>query len=199
MTDLRGVKLFIFDLDETITNLQINWEEVRKKIRKILKTNHSLIPLIPSIEQFVIDSKLKKKIYQTIDNEEMKSIKKLKSDEGVVKLFKKLKQLNYNVALVTLQGHKPAVEALKRLGIYEYFDLVVSRDEKKEREDQIRAALKSMNVQPFQAIVVADRLNDMQAAKKIGCKSIAISDKLEIDADFKLNNIKEILKILGGD
>lgn len=199
MTDLTAIKLFIFDLDGTIASLQINWAEVRKKIRKILKTNHSLIPLIPSIEQLAIDSKTKEKIYQTIDNEEMKIVKKLKSDKTVVRLFKRLKELDYNLALVTLQGRIPAIEALTRLRIYEYFNLVVSRDEKKEREDQIRAALEKMNVQPFQAIVVADKLKDMQVAKKIGCKSIAISDKLEIDTDFKLNNIKEILKLLGGD
>lgn len=199
MKDLIGIKLFIFDLDETIASLKINWEEVRKKIRKILKTNQSLIPLIPSIEQFAIDSTVKKRIYQTIDNEEMKMVKKLKSDKTVVKLFKRLKELDYNLALVTLQGRIPAIEALRRLRIYEYFDLVVSRDEKKDREDQIREVLETMNVKPFQAIVVADKLKDMQVAKKIGCKSIAISDKLEIDADFKLSNIKEISNILGGN
>jgi len=199
MRDLDGIELFIFDLDGTIASLQINWEEVREKIRKVLKTNQSLIPLIPSIEQLAIDSTMKKRIYQTIDSEEMKTVKKLKSDKTAVRLFKRLKELDYNLALVTLQGRKPAIEALRRLGIYEYFDLVVSRDEKKDREDQIGAALEKMNVQPFQAVVVADKVKDMQVAKKMGCKSIAISDKLEIDADFKLSNIKEILKILGGD
>jgi len=199
MRDLDGIELFIFDLDGTIASLQINWEEVREKIRKVLKTNQSLIPLIPSIEQLAIDSTMKKRIYQTIDSEEMKTVKKLKSDKTAVRLFKRLKELDYNLALVTLQGRKPAIEALRRLGIYEYFDLVVSRDEKKDREDQIGAALEKMNVQPFQAVVVADKVKDMQVAKKMGCKSIAISDKLEIEADFKLSNIKEILKILGGE
>jgi len=56
-----------------------------------------------------------------------------------------------------------------------------------------------MKTQPSQIIVVADKSRDIQAAKKLGCKSIAVSSKLEIDGDFKLTNIKEILKILEGD
>ena len=129
---LTNIKLFIFDLDGTIVKLPINWTEVKNKIRKILKANHSLTPLIPSIEELVTDSELKKRIYETIDNEEMKVVKKLKSDKDIIKLFKKLKKLGYQLVLVTLQGFEPASEALNRLNIREYFDLIISRDEKEK-------------------------------------------------------------------
>jgi len=193
---VANIKLFIFDLDGTIVNFLINWTKVKEKIRKILKTSHSLTPLIPSIEEFVTDSELKKRIYKVMENEEMKVAKKLKVDEDIVKLFKKLKNLGYKFVLVTLQGYKPAVEALNRLNIYEYFDLVISRDEKKTREEQIKMALKMMHVKASQAIIVADKLMDISVAKKLGCMSMAITDKPKINGDFKATNIKEILKIL---
>ena len=126
----------------------------------------------------------------------MKAVKKLRFDEDIVRLFKKLKKLGYKLALVTLQGRKPAIEALNRLKVCEFFDLVVSRDEKKDREEQIKITLETMAVPSSQAMIVADRLRDMLVAKRLGCVSMAITGKLEINGDFKLNNIKEILRML---
>jgi len=191
-----NIKLFIFDLDGTIIDLQINWTKVKEKIKKILKTDHSLTPLIPSIEEVATDSKVKKKIYKAIDYEEMKVVEKLKFDQDIARLFEKLKKVNLRLALVTLQGRKPAIEALKRLNIYKYFDLVISRDEDKNREKQIQKALRTMGMEPSQSMVVADKLRDMLIAKRLGCVSMAVTDKPDINGDFKVTNIKEILKML---
>jgi len=191
-----NIRLFIFDLDGTIVKLPIDWTEVKKKIRKILETNSSLTPLIPSIEQLVANSELKRRIYKVVDDEEMKAVKKLRFDEDIARLFQKLKKLGYKLALVTLQGRKPAIEALNRLKVREFFDLVISRDEKKDREEQIEITLKTMGVPSSKAVIVADRLRDMLVAKRLGCVSMAITGKLEINGDFKLNNIKEILRML---
>lgn len=193
---LTNIKLFIFDLDRTIVDLPIKWTEVKEKIKKILKTDHSLTPLIPSIEELVTNSELKKRIYKVIDYEEMKVVKKIKFDEDIAKLFEKLKKVNCRLALVTLQGRKPAIEALKRLNIYKYFDLVISRDENKNREKQIKIALRTLGVEPSQSIIVADKLRDMLVAKRLGCVSMAITDKPNINGDFKVTNIKEISKML---
>jgi HAD superfamily hydrolase (TIGR01509 family) len=196
LESFTNIKLFIFDLDGTIVKLPIKWTEVKKKIKKILKTNLSLTPLIPSIEELVTDSELKRRIYKAIDDEEMKVVKKLKFDEDILKLFKKLKKLGYKLALVTLQGRKPAIEALNRLNVREFFDLIVSRDEKKDREEQIKTTLEAMEVPSSQVMVIADKLKDMVIAKKLGCVSMAITGKVEMDGDFKLNNIKEMLRML---
>lgn len=191
-----NIKLFIFDLDGTIVKLPIKWTEVKKKIKKILKINFSLTPLIPSIEELVTNSELKRRIYKVIDDEEMKAVRKLKFDEDILRLFKKFKKLGYKLALVTLQGRKPAIEALNRLDVCEFFDLIVSRDEKKDREEQIKTILEAMDVPSSQVMVIADKSRDMSIAKKLGCVSMAITSKVEIDGDFKLNNIKEILRML---
>jgi len=196
LESFTNIKLFIFDLDGTIVKLPIKWTEVKKKIKKILKTNLSLTPLIPSIEELVTDSELKRRIYKAIDDEEMKVVKKLKFDEDILKLFKKLKKLGYKLALVTLQGRKPAIEALNRLNVREFFDLIISRDEKKDREEQIKTTLEAMEVPSSQVMVIADKLKDMVIAKKLGCVSMAITGKVEMDGDFKLNNIKEMLRML---
>lgn len=196
MKTLTNIKLFIFDLDGTIADLPIKWTKVKEKIKKILKTDHPLTPLIPSIEELATNCELKKKLYRVIDHEEMKIVKKLQFDEDIAKLFEKLKKANCRLALVTLQGRKPAIEALKRLNIYKYFDLVISRDENKNREKQIRIALRTTGVEPSESIIVADKLRDMLVAKRLGCVSMAITDKPDINGNFKVTNIKEISKML---
>jgi len=193
---LTNIKLFIFDLDGTIIDLPINWTKVKEKIKKILKTDHPLTPLIPSIEEVATNSELRKKIYRAIDYEEMKVVEKLKFDQDIARVFEKLKKVNLRLALVTLQGRKPAIEALKRLNIYKYFDLVISRDEDKNREKQIQRALRTMGMESSQSMVVADKLRDMLIAKRLGCVSMAVTDKPDINGDFKVTNIKEILKML---
>ena len=196
MKTLTNIKLFIFDLDGTIIDLPINWTKVKEKIKKILKTDHPLTPLIPSIEEVATNSELRKKIYRAIDYEEMKVVEKLKFDQDIARVFEKLKKVNLRLALVTLQGRKPAIEALKRLNIYKYFDLVISRDEDKNREKQIQRALRTMGMESSQSMVVADKLRDMLIAKRLGCVSMAVTDKPDINGDFKVTNIKEILKML---
>lgn len=196
LKNLTDIKLLIFDLDGTIVDLPIEWTKVKEKIRKILKNNHSLTPLLPSIEEVAVNSELKKKIYKAIDYEEMKVVNKLKFDEDIAKLFEKLRKASFRLALVTLQGSKPAIEALKRMNIYKYFDLVISRDEDKNREKQIKMVLGAMRVEPSQSLIVADKLKDMLVAKRLGCVSIAITDKSDINGDFSAINIKEILKML---
>ncbi len=191
-----NTRLFIFDLDGTIVKLPIKWAEVKKKIKKTLKTDFSLTPLIPSIEEYVTDSELRRRIYKVIDDEEMKAVEKLKFDGEIIKLFKKLKKLGYKLALVTLQGRKPAIEALSKLNVSEFFNLVISRDEKKEREEQIKTTLEAMKVPSSQVIVVADKPRDIAIAKKLGCVSIAITDKANMDGDLKLASVKEILRML---
>jgi phosphoglycolate phosphatase-like HAD superfamily hydrolase len=81
----------------------------------------------------------------------------------------------------------------------EIFDLIVSRDEEKTREGQVQRALRTLGVQALQAIVVADKLMDMKVAEKLGCMSMAITDKPHVNGDFKASSIKEILKILEVD
>lgn len=191
-----NIKLFIFDLDGTIVYFPINWTKVKEKIKKILKTDQSLTPLIPSIEKTATDPKLKKKIYEVIDHEEMKVVRKFNFDQDIARLFENLKKTNYTLTLITLQGRKPAIEALKKLNIHKYFDLVISRDEEKNREKQIKAVLETMGVEPSQSVIVADKLKDMLVAKRLGCMSMAITDKPDIKGDFQASNVKEIFKML---
>ena len=46
---MGNIKAVIFDLDGTLVNLPINWDEIREKVRRVLKTRHPLKPLGVSV------------------------------------------------------------------------------------------------------------------------------------------------------
>jgi phosphoglycolate phosphatase-like HAD superfamily hydrolase len=138
---------------------------------------------------------LRKRAWRLIEKYELNAVKDIKTDLELVELFRKLKAKGYYIALLTLQGRRPLKEALKKLGLHEAFDNMITREETTSRERQIKKLLKLFNVKPNQAMLIADRLHDIQTASKLGCKTVAITRKGYVKADYKFANVKQIAKI----
>jgi phosphoglycolate phosphatase-like HAD superfamily hydrolase len=190
------IKLFIFDLDRTIISLPIDWIKVKEKIKKDLGINDPLIPLFPTIEKLTYNNlALRKKIFEIIKKEEIKIIKKIVFNPEIYKIFKELKNRNYKIALITFQSKKATLEILKKLKILNFFNNILTREDSINREEQIRITLNKFDFKPFEAIVVADKNEDILSAKKIGCKTISVRNK-KVDSNYKVSNITELLNIL---
>jgi HAD superfamily hydrolase (TIGR01549 family) len=197
MQNKDSVKLLMFDFDGTLVSLPIDWEKLKESLMKLLRSNRPLTPLFPSIEKMTEDNlELRKRAWRLIEKYELEAVKEIKEDPELTELFKKLKAKGYQVALLTLQGRQPLREALKRLGLHEVFDGIITRDETTSREKQIKKLLKLFNVKPSQAMLIADRLHDIETASKLGCKTVAITSKSHVEADYKFSNVKQITKIL---
>jgi phosphoglycolate phosphatase-like HAD superfamily hydrolase len=190
------IKLFIFDLDRTIISLPIDWIKVKEKIKKDLGINDPLIPLFPTIEKLTYNNlALRKKIFEIIKKEEIKIIKKIVFNPEIYKIFKELKNRNYKIALITFQSKKATLEILKKLKILNFFNNILTREDSINREEQIRITLNKFDFKPFEAIVVADKNEDILSAKKIGCKTISVRNR-KVDSNYKVSNITELLNIL---
>lgn len=190
------IKLFIFDLDRTIISLPIDWIKVKEKIKKDLGINDPLIPLFPTIEKLTYNNlALRKKIFEIIKKEEIKIIKKIVFNPEIYKIFKELKNRNYKIALITFQSKKATLEILKKLKILNFFNNILTREDSINREEQIRITLNKFDFKPFEAIVVADKNEDILSAKKIGCKTISVRNR-KVNSNYKVSNITELLNIL---
>jgi FMN phosphatase YigB (HAD superfamily) len=97
--------------------------------------------------------------------------------------------------LLTLQGRQPLEKALRKLGLQEVFDNIITREETASREKQIKKMLKFFNVKPGQAMLIADRLHDILTASKLGCKTVAITNKSNVESDYKFADVKQIAKV----
>jgi HAD superfamily hydrolase (TIGR01509 family) len=189
--------LFVFDLDGTLVRFAIDWREIRAQVARLLGTDEELSPLIPEVERLVDDPELRGRVYRLIDNAEVAATADFRPDDETLELFRRLRELRLRLALVTLQGRRPALEALQRIGLGGSFDLIITRDEAKTRKDQLALALRRFDVVPGRAIVIADRQADMAAAKALGCVTVAIGASAEVTADFRAGRVTDLLGTIG--
>jgi phosphoglycolate phosphatase-like HAD superfamily hydrolase len=190
--DQNKLKLLITDLDGTLTNLDINWNQIREIIRGMLKTSHPLKPLATSIPEAARgDVNLIREAYEVIEDYEYKAALKAKQDIKLIEFLKKIKCLGFKVALVTLQARKPAIKALEKLGVLEYFDEVITRDDSIYREEQLRTVLNRFKAKPEETVFIGDTVWDLEAGRKLKLKTFIIGENG--DEDCKLKNITELL------
>jgi len=190
--DQNKLKLLITDLDGTLTNLDINWNRLREIIRGMLKTSHPLKPLATSIPEAARgDASLIREAYEVIEDYEYKAALKAKQDIKLIEFLKKVKCLGFKVALVTLQARKPAIKTLEKLGVLEYFDGVVTRDDSIYREEQLRIVLNRFKAKPEETVFIGDTIWDLEAGRKLKLKTFIIGKGG--DEDYKLENITELL------
>lgn len=191
------VDVFVFDLDGTLVRFAIDWREIRAEVARLLDTDEPLSPLIPEVERLVDDPELRRRVYTLIDDAEVAATVDFRPDDETLELFRRLQERRLRVALVTLQGRRPALEALQRIGLGGSFDVIITRDEAKARADQLAMALRGLDVAPGRAIVIADRQADMVAAKALGCLTVAIGASAEVTADFRASRVNDLLRTIG--
>lgn len=157
-------KLAILDMDGTILDLSLDIEHLIHQLRKI---NGSIRhPLLATVER----SDKKVLLYNMIDESETKAAKLASEKDGAATCLGQLKLKGYKIALVTLQGRKGTFVALRRLGVLNFFDLIITREDSRLRLEQITLALRRFHVNSNQAIMVGDRESDREAALALGCR-----------------------------
>ena len=121
---------------------------------------------------------------------------------GTVKTLKALKNKSLKLGLVT-NCEKDYIRALiDTYSLDRFFDLIMSVEEiNGDKGDLIKIGLKKLGIKPKEALVVGDRKSDCDAAKKAGCKSVAVTygygsaQELK-EADYKINNLNELSEII---
>jgi len=91
-------------------------------------------------------------------------------------VLEKLKDAGLKLAVVTDALNGNAVKRLKKAGLIDYFDAIVSADQSGKRKpepDSIILALRKLGVKPDEAILVGDSLRrDIEAGKKLGLVTV---------------------------
>lgn len=112
-----------------------------------------------------------------------------KKDESKVQLMRKLTQQGFKIACVTNSIRKTATMMLKKSGVYEYMDCIISNEDithaKPHPEGYIKA-LVMLNCLPINAIIVEDSPKGIQAAGMTGAKVVVVANATEVNEDMKL-------------
>ncbi len=172
---LKGV---IFDLDGTLIRLPVRYDLLRDQLRRLFQSKSDFFQLIPSIvDQAKGDPTMVRTAFELICVEELLGTTKIVIIKGALDLLHQLKSDNKILGLVTLQCRKAARHIINNVEMEGLFSSILTRDESYDRHDQIEKTLKSLGLLPDETIVIGDRLNDIEAAERAGCKSILVGRK----------------------
>lgn len=200
LTDVRAA---IFDLDGTLVDSMWIWEKIDidyLKIRNIdmpedlrdaishlsfqetAKYFKNRFNLEDSLEE-IMNEWYDMALYEYENNVPLKAGAKLFLD--------KLKKLGIKIGLAT-SNSLPLLEiALKKNGIYDYFDAITITGEVKRGKtfpDVYLLAAEKLGVSPDQCIVFEDILPAMKGAKAAGMKVVGVYDELSKDSRDEIEN-----------
>jgi phosphoglycolate phosphatase-like HAD superfamily hydrolase len=164
-TEAQGV---VFDLDGTLATIPVNWTDVRQRLNAICSDSNEPRPIFQIISETVATQPAKRgEIFAIIDEFELSALPRARLFDGAQTLLGRL-SAGAPIALVTLQGKKAATKVLEMFDLGRFFSQKFTREDTLERADQVEMALSALKVDRARAMFIGDRLNDLNAAKKIG-------------------------------
>lgn len=206
------LKAVLIDFDGVIIDTEVLYYEVFKQWFKT-NANHDLtIPQfqlgIGTTDNVIFEHLAKEHgvkadpgSFNQVTHEKIKhASRSLPPKEGVIDFVKQVKAQNLSLALVTSNKRDQPTYHLKRFGIIDHFDhLVTSEDVTKVKPspELYQKALDLLNIEPTQAIAIEDSLNGFKAARAAGIQTIpiphALTESLVFEGAYKrLKSLKEV-------
>jgi putative hydrolase of the HAD superfamily len=221
---MKQIKAILFDLDNTLIDfMKMKEEACRSALRAMIKKGLKIpfksgfkrlmktyfrvgIESNIAFEEFLKEAGCSDtKILAAGINEYLKTKNKfLKPYPDVRPTLKKLKKIGLRLAIVTDAPRLKAYQRLVAMKIDNYFDFVVGLEdtgEKKPSELPFKAAINKLGLKPREIVMIGDSIKrDVLTAKRIGMITILAKygqiGKEKGKADFEINDIDEILKII---
>lgn len=131
-----------------------------------------------------------------------------KTYDGIPDLLEKLRTEDKKLAIVTSKIEHIARKALKNAGLLEYFDYISAQqpNEVVHKEIILARALRELNVQnPATALMVGDRMHDIEAAAKHNIDSAgvlwgygSIEEFKKEGATYIIESAQDLLAVING-
>lgn len=202
-------KGIIFDVDGTLTSTNelifAAFRHVVKKYSGKHLSDDEIISLFGPTEDVILKEWYDDK-YETVrkdyydfysDNHHMADLY-----PGIIDILTHLKTKNILLGIYTGKGREAAEITLKKLNIYNYFDLIVTGDdvaEHKPSPEGINKFICHFNLNKEDALMIGDSVSDIKAARDAGIKiasvvwdSYAKADVLKLGSDFVFESVEEL-------
>lgn len=189
------IQAVIFDLDGTLVEFKLDYKTERAEVKQllteqgipasVLSMNEGMFGALKKVETYMksIDKKekevekVKKAVLSVADRYELEAARETGLMPGILDALKTLRNMKMKIALFTIDGEKATRYILRRFGISDFFDAVITRDvvsAVKPDPAHLKAALKALNVKPQEAIVVGDSTLDMRCANKLNVLAVGV-------------------------
>ncbi len=189
------IKGIVFDLDGTLIHSSIDFPKMKRYMIDILEANDVPQGLLttkdlnveifekaerawdergkPESERVGVRARLE----EAMNQGELEAIATVEQVEEASETVRKLKEMGYKLAILTRSHNAYAVKALKKIGAYEYFDLIIGRNESpkpKPYAEAMEHTAELMGVRLDEVVLVGDHRLDMMSAANAGCLFIGV-------------------------
>ena len=110
-------------------------------------------------------------------------------DDGKVNLMRRLHQEGFKIACVTNSIRETAHLMLKRSGVVDYMDCIVTNEDINNPKPHPEGYIKAMvilNSPPEMAVIVEDSPKGIQAAEMTGAKVVKVLNATEVNENIIL-------------
>ncbi len=210
---MRKYEGIIFDIDGTLTStfdlIFASFNYVMKKYLNIDYSNEEIINLFGPTEDQILDElcgenaeKAKEDYYSFYsENHHMAELY-----PGIKELLEYIKSKEIHLSIYTGKGRKAAAITLKKLEIFNYFDLIISGDEVKEHKpspEGIELFINKFNLQKEKVLMIGDAPSDVKAARSAGVEIASVlwdsyskKQVLKLKSDYFFHSVSELSEFI---
>ena len=170
----KNIECIVFDLDGTLTKLNIPWSEVKNKLvskRLIKPWNSIMMSLYKSKGKNVYHE-----VNQIVKAYEEKSVEKIRGDNELYFLLKELSLMINYLAVVSKQEKHTVESILSKMGVLDRFSVIVGRETEILRLKQLKEVVKRLKISPEKTLVLGDTIVDISSAVRLNMIPIGVTD-----------------------
>lgn len=207
------IKLIIFDLDGVLVEAkQIHFETLNLALAEIgnqfvisesehlstydgLKTSQKLQMLSKNKN---LPENTHELIWKRKQELTLQEISKINENRNLIELFKELKNQGYLIACCSNSIRRSVLIMLSKIGLIEYFDLILSNEDVKNSKPHPELywkAMSMMQVLPGETLIVEDSPPGLLAADRSGASILRVNSPNDLDINkifSKLKNAKSV-------
>lgn len=195
MDKSNRIKGILFDLDDTLVNLDVNWDFVKKSVSAITNgSTNSFREAYANADDFV-----KKVLSDTLMDLEIKGAHSSKPVDGI-NVINNLKE-RHKIAIVTRNCKKCAEIALNKH--VNHCPLVIGREDVqnlKPHPEGLILAINKLKLNPKSTVLVGDSNYDVEAGHAAGIKVIIVNNSTlaypPTGYDYYISNLYELPELI---
>ncbi len=189
-------KGIVFDLDGTLIHSTIDFRKMKRNMIKILEENEvpSGVLTTTMITVDILEKaehywdlaqkpeekrvKLRAVMEELMNQGELEAIPLVNEIEGASQALHELREQGYVLAILTRSHYEYAVEALKKIGAYDCFDVVLGRGQTprpKPYPEALNHTAELMGLEIDELLFVGDMYLDFESAINSGCAFIGVN------------------------
>ena len=190
-----AIRAVIFDLDGTITQPLLDFDEIRRDIGLPIDAG----PILEALES--ADQSLKDRAAKVLAHHEARAVELSTLNPGARETLERLRELGIKVGILTRNLQENAYAVAERHHLV--FDHVLGRENGPVKPDAygILKLCKVFGVQPQETLMVGDYLHDIQCGNAAGATSVLLvnharAHEFSCYAHLTIDKLPKILQII---